>query len=264
MRTHAMKDLVCVKQAPHYQQSSTFQTCVDGYGSVLLGLVIIDKGFSGSVELAFAQFTLDKEDVSLGDVDRGALVAYITSNVAHRRSLGLQARFHRLEQVLDAKGTGHLVLQVLHAGRLVVVLARPRRDDVVGHSGPPSDDEEEGTVGLSRRGDVLVAAEVVLAIDAAMPTPHLAADNDAVTTVDPFLNGDEAMRVLCPLDGVVGLLKGKKRLPDQRGHGSSWKGQDTLERRKRGGDAMTRIRDKQCGDSQDAIRVALLVYEAMQ
>lgn len=188
--------------------------------SVLLGgLIIIDKGFSGGVELAFAQFTLDEEDVSLGDVDRGAFVAYVTSNGARRRSLGGQASFHHLEQVLDAKGTGHLVLQVLHAGGLMVVLARPRRDDVVGHSGAPSDDEEEGAVGLSSRGDVLVAAQMVLAIDAAVPTPNLATHDDAVAAVDPLLYGDEAVRVFCPLDGIVGFLKGEKRLPDQRGHG---------------------------------------------
>lgn len=189
-------------------------------GSILLGLVVINKGLGGSIELAFAQFTLDKEDVGLGDADGGAFAAYFTSNATRRCSLSLQPRLNQLEQVLDAKGPRHFVLQLLHLGGLVVVLARPRRNDVVGHARAARDDEEEWTVGLSGRGDVFVAAQVILAIDATVPTPNFAAHHDAIAAVDPLLDGDEALRVLDPLDGVVGLFKREKRLPDERGHSS--------------------------------------------
>lgn len=182
--------------------------------------MVIYKGLSVGIELAFAQFTLDKEDVGLSDTDGGALAAYFTSNATRRGSLGLQPRLNQREQILDAKGPRHLVLQLLHLGGLVVVLARPRRDDVVGHARAARDDEEERAVGLSGRGDVFVAAQVILAIDATVPTPHLAAHHDAIAAVDPFLDGDEALRVLDPLDGVVGLFEREKRLSDERSHGS--------------------------------------------
>lgn len=182
--------------------------------------MVINKGFSVGIELAFAQFTLDKEDVGLSDADGGTLAAYFTSNATRRGSLGLQPRLNQREQILDAKGPRHLVLQLLHLGGLVVVLARPRRDDVVAHARAARDDEEERTVGLSGRGDVFVAAQVILAVDATVPTPHFAAHHDAIAPVDPFLDGDEALRVLDPLDGVVGLFKREKRLSDEGGHGS--------------------------------------------
>lgn len=182
--------------------------------------MVINKSLSRSIELAFAQFTLDKEDIGLSDADGGAFVAYLTSNVTRRCSLSLQPRLNLLEQILDAKGPGHFVLQLLDLGGLVVVLARPRRDNVVGHASAARDDEEEWTVGLSRRGDVFVAAQVILAIDATVPAPHFAAHHHAIAAVDPLLDGNEALRVLDPLDGVVGLFKREKRLPDERGHGS--------------------------------------------
>lgn len=189
-------------------------------GSILLGLVVIDKGLGVGIELAFTQFTLDKEDVGLSDADGGAFAAYFTSNATRRCSLSLQPRLNQREQILDAKGPRYLVLQLLHLGGLVVVLARPRRDDVVGHARAARHDEEERTVGLSGRGDVFVAAQVILAIDATVPTPHFAAHHDAIAAVDPLLDGDEALRVLDPLDGVVGLFEREKRLPDEGGHGS--------------------------------------------
>lgn len=155
--------------------------------------MVINKGLGGSIELAFAQFTLDKEDVGLCDADGGSLVAYFTSNVTRRCSLSLQPRLNQLEQILDAKGPGHFVLQLLDLGGLVVVLARARRNDVVGHASAARDDEEERTVGLSGRGDVFVAAQVILAIDATVPTPHFATHHDAIAAVDPLLDGNEAL-----------------------------------------------------------------------
>jgi hypothetical protein len=188
--------------------------------SIFLGLVVINESLGVGIELALAQFTLDKEDVGLCDADGGAFAAYLTSNTTRRCSLSLQPRLNQLEQILDAKGPRHLVLQLLHLGGLVVVLARPRRDDVVGHARAARDNEEERAVGLSGRGDVFVAAQVILAIDATVPTPHLAAHHDAIAAVDPLLDSDEALRVLDPLDGIVGLFEREKRLSDERGHGS--------------------------------------------
>lgn len=247
-------------------------------GSVLLGLVIINKGFSVGIELAFAQFTLDKEDVGFSDADGGTFAAYLPSNATRRGSLSLQPRLNQREQILDAKRSRHLVLQLLHLGGLVVVLARPRRDNVVGHARAARDDEEERTVGLSGRGDVFVAAQVILAVDATVPTPHFAAHHDAIAAIDPFLDGDEALRVLDPLDGVVGLFEREKCLSDEGGHGSydddveggkkRWAKQIQRPRQKQGWKPERRgigpSRRGQCGDWKGVESTTrFLVYEAI-